>query len=451
MTDFGIDSLKFFDTEGREIIMQKQYSASWEIVPADQVFSAFLRNPKGHFEMMPEDIISWNNTDDTDNVDIQEHRIYTLVLVGTLEDILLSNKIEFFNNSTNIPISYNAIDFDLPGFEYETVDDNGYTITTIKFTSDFFSSNSITKFSAQESNKTYRSVSSQSTIAIIVVDEPGMIYKNVRFALKDYDENQLFNYTRTSDNEDDIYETVTGTAYNDYEFNNVFDILFFSLRYKDYNARNWYYSSNKVVITVYDGQQQETVEYRISDIFRSSASSALTENLIEVRSFDLTQDSTKEFNTTKDANGKISQWTESDTTKEVYGITENIFEQVFVPNSSFDDLIELEDPFINSMTTVYYMMSYNIPTNQFPYVKYVGTYYLEKTSVDFISTATVIVVSETETTEMVDNEEKTTYSYTYPDIKDETVVSGTQVRNETYRMHFRFAENSEMKFITYDD
>ena len=47
----GLDNLKFFTGDGRQIIMQKQYSVSWEIIPCDRVFSAFIDNPSGHFEI----------------------------------------------------------------------------------------------------------------------------------------------------------------------------------------------------------------------------------------------------------------------------------------------------------------------------------------------------------------------------------------------------------------
>lgn len=55
----GIDSLRFFLGNGREIQMKKQFSASFEIIPADMISKAFYRNPEGHFELKrPEDISS---------------------------------------------------------------------------------------------------------------------------------------------------------------------------------------------------------------------------------------------------------------------------------------------------------------------------------------------------------------------------------------------------------
>ena len=55
----GIDNLRFFTGDGHEIIMQKMVSARWEIIPNDRVFSAFYKNPYGHFELSPKKDLSY--------------------------------------------------------------------------------------------------------------------------------------------------------------------------------------------------------------------------------------------------------------------------------------------------------------------------------------------------------------------------------------------------------
>ena len=55
----GIDNLRFFTGDGHEIIMQKIFSARWEIIPNDRVFSAFYKNPYGHFELSPKKDLSY--------------------------------------------------------------------------------------------------------------------------------------------------------------------------------------------------------------------------------------------------------------------------------------------------------------------------------------------------------------------------------------------------------
>ena len=65
MRSLGIDSLRFFTGDGKEILMKKQYSVTWEIIPADQVYSAFIRNPRGHFELFPDNNLNEKFDDGT--------------------------------------------------------------------------------------------------------------------------------------------------------------------------------------------------------------------------------------------------------------------------------------------------------------------------------------------------------------------------------------------------
>jgi hypothetical protein len=56
-TSLGLDNLRFFTGEGREIIMKRQFSAAWEIIPHTFVYPSFYRNPSGHFEISrPKDL-----------------------------------------------------------------------------------------------------------------------------------------------------------------------------------------------------------------------------------------------------------------------------------------------------------------------------------------------------------------------------------------------------------
>lgn len=52
-----ISSLKFFTADGYQIQTQKEYNVSWEIVPADEVYSAFISTPKGHFMKKPVNMV----------------------------------------------------------------------------------------------------------------------------------------------------------------------------------------------------------------------------------------------------------------------------------------------------------------------------------------------------------------------------------------------------------
>ena len=49
-TNSYLSNLRFFTGDGAEILMQKQYSLKWKILPAEQTVSAFYENPEGHVE-----------------------------------------------------------------------------------------------------------------------------------------------------------------------------------------------------------------------------------------------------------------------------------------------------------------------------------------------------------------------------------------------------------------
>ena len=59
----NLNSLRFYTGDGKQIIMQKQYSCQWEIVPADCIYSAFMKNPSGHLEIdQPVDLTGVTST-----------------------------------------------------------------------------------------------------------------------------------------------------------------------------------------------------------------------------------------------------------------------------------------------------------------------------------------------------------------------------------------------------
>ena len=81
-------------------------------------------------------------------------------------------------------------------------------------------------------------------------------------------------------------------------------------------------------------------------------------------------------------------------------------------------------------TVLRYVLRYNIPESQYPYVRYVGIVNQEKISANYILPETIVVVNK--------NDDE----YTYPQITD---------GQEQYRMFFRFQNESEMTFIKMSD
>lgn len=83
----------------------------------------------------------------------------------------------------------------------------------------------------------------------------------------------MYDLTKTGDN-DDVYTEIEGNDY--YMLNDVYDIIFFSYKYtKDadrYQDETVDYSSNKVLITVFDGYETVSQDYDIIDLFRMNQS-----------------------------------------------------------------------------------------------------------------------------------------------------------------------------------
>lgn len=96
-TSLGLDTLKFFTGDGKEIIMKRQFSAAWEIIPHTFVYPSFYRNPSGHFEITRPKDLSTRLTGDGSVPDGLGH--------------IISNTIEFVPNNYYI-ITATPDDFD---------------------------------------------------------------------------------------------------------------------------------------------------------------------------------------------------------------------------------------------------------------------------------------------------------------------------------------------------
>lgn len=190
----------------------------------------------------------------------------------------------------------------------------------------------------------YRQVSERSTDLSIVVDDPGQLRNTAAFLKKEYDINQLYNY-RYND-----YIDVVLSPHGDIELNNVFDILFFSLRYKDFSDTVFQEAHNRILITLFNGEETATAEYNIIDLFRTDTAHATENNLVPITSFN-------EFD---DFNTPVTTETATSISSDTFGIKSDAFTQITIAESSFDDLISELDIYEQRQTTAYYIMSYNI-------------------------------------------------------------------------------------------
>ena len=89
------------------------------------------------------------------------------------------------------------------------------------------------------------------------------------------------------------------------------------------------------------------------------------------------------------------------------------------------------DEIISQETVIRYVLEYNIPSSQYPFVRYAGIVNQDKISADFVMPQTIVIVNE-------DEDRK----YSYPSVTD---------GEDVYRLFFRFSDGSEMFFLTMED
>ena len=278
-----------------------------------------------------------------------------------------------------------------------------------------------------------------------------------------------------------------------YTIDNVYDIIFFGYKFEDAEG-NVDYRGNRLLLTVNDGTDIVTEEYNLSDIFRGTVETCKEENLIECTSFEITDngffaetaeellhietgtsliygicdgllaqvrmkeyeqydedllDSITSFisrvrakqyaysdqkilatlmSTFKKYDFETDQWN----SEQIIDIVRHATGQyVTVAKELLDYFIYAEGrQAVNHETVMRYVLQYNVPETQYPYVRYVGIVNQEKVSADFVLPETIVVVNKE------DNE------YKYPSVTD---------GNEQYRLFFRFQDDTEMFFLKMDD
>ena len=398
----GIDNLKFFTANGYQIQMQKRYSVSWEIVPADCVYNAFVRNPKGHFELEPEvDLTNAFNDEHaivvdgfttTQPIEIAADTTYTITVSGFINE----NAVVLLDSNNKIIHSFNA-----PNLKDDT---------TIKFASANYPSAKY--FTVKSINTDRCRILSQYNIATIVIDDSGIIKPTVTFYRKSCD----VDYIRQTNGN---YKEISGYDM-EYTIDKAYDIIFFAYKYGIYKKDGTLDESiiqNKIRITLLtdDGVIEE--DYDLLDFFSSAVNIASHSFMERISSWDGNSDFLEE-------DGEETY---------MYGLTNHIIKQRFLKDSSFDD--DKDDEVYKHWSTAFYLIKMNVDDRQYPYVKYIGNVTQDKTSTNFISTSTVIIVNDV-------NGDGTQYEYpVFEDVNS----------SKKYRLHFTFQKDSEMKFIISDD
>ena len=267
----GIDNLKFFTANGYQIQMQKRYSVSWEIVPADCVYNAFVRNPKGHFELEPEvDLTNAFNDEHaivvdgfttTQPIEIAADTTYTITVSGFINE----NAVVLFDSNNHIVHSFNA-----PNLKDDT---------TIKFASANYPSAKY--FTVKSINTDRCRILSQNNIATIVIDDSGIIKPTVTFYRKSCD----VDYIRQTNG---IYKEISGYDM-EYTIDKAYDIIFFAYKYGIYKKDGTLDETiiqNKIRITILtdDGVIEE--DYDLLDFFSSAANIASHSFMERISSWD---------------------------------------------------------------------------------------------------------------------------------------------------------------------
>ena len=296
----------------------------------------------------------------TSRIQIQNGKTYS-VRISNLE----RNTIVFYRNagstSGTTVHEYNQSSL-TNGYKVE-YDKNGYY--TVEFTYTFAQRMNCSYFTVTAPISDNKCVVKEISNELnIVVDEPGKIRINQKtdeheqttysheIYLKDADHHYLYDLTKTGDN-DEIYTEIEGSGY--YTLDNIYDIIFFSYKYtKDadgYFNEEVNYSSNKILITVFDGYETVSQEYEILDLFRINPS--INRNNYE----GLVRQNTYKFNEDFLVDNTVEDCIED---KSQFGVTSELFSQTALKNSTFEE-IATENEFGNIQTSALYLMKYNIP------------------------------------------------------------------------------------------
>ena len=273
----GIDSLRFFLGNGREIQMKKQFSASFEIIPADMISKAFYKNPEGHFELRrPEDISSQVTNV---SVDWKQSPFYE-VFPGMLYVLKVSGA-----ENTDVLKTYGGIN-DLTVIQRVTVttDDeveirlvvtsgnsvkilsgDGYVIQT-----DDTEIEEVTSFKYFIPGSADFKLTRQSMTAVISIDNPGTIAPKVTFNRNQGTVDFVRSFEKVSSNDagvviddTDPWKAISGTSLT-YTIDNVFDIIFFAYKTIDDDG-NEHVVSNQLRLTLTDNDETVTEEYALED------------------------------------------------------------------------------------------------------------------------------------------------------------------------------------------
>lgn len=193
-----INSLKFFTADGHQIQMQKEYNVSWEIIPADEVYGAFIKNPKGHFMQKPVNMFIdvFNETSyDVNNGQCYQFKNNEYILESDdMENYIISKTVKLQNSTEYAAVL--DMQMDCPAI---LILDKGYNIIGHYNGKSSYASLHEYHFTYSDILKDYPkaghirlqtrktgeySLFTTSNYVDVIIDEPGLINPNVDFYRK---------------------------------------------------------------------------------------------------------------------------------------------------------------------------------------------------------------------------------------------------------------------------
>lgn len=288
----GIDDLRFFTGEGKEILMNKQYSARWEILPADYVYSSFIKNPQGHFELpLPADLTDlWESAgaDEiaggyirTESIKLQPNRRYEITVSG-----MSGKQVILFTSDTGKKVGTLSAKTDNVTIKLlcnsqgllEIIESDDYEYSE-------FAWRLCKKFRVIAlADDTTKNITEYVNTVDIVVDEPGQIRPEVTFTRSAHDADYIFDYRLVDSMNGVVQLTDKDSCYRRLDedgltvhLDNIFDIVFFG--YKTVIDDEADYETNTLLLTLNDGNEIITQEYNLLDFLLTSKDIANIENL----------------------------------------------------------------------------------------------------------------------------------------------------------------------------
>lgn len=426
-----IGNLVFFDKNGVELQMQKDYAISWEIVPCDLMSNVIISNPKGHFILNQKNEVEIIVDDGGQFVTNEQNVLETTYNTqGSYTCVI--------NDNDEISKTYNDT---TKQFDYDLESDDIYEDVTISGLKDilFFNKGYVKK----KLNRFYNPLDKYSTE--YTYSDERHFYNKVIITFSTYDEKQSqefplyqifdedeFVADATSDTREVHFGLSENEKYTIYKLSNdnfngesslrlmmnplIEEPKTYSVEFKnnyDYDLNIYYYSKDKSLVKDFKVSAHTTETF---DVLQDTY--IYFDKIVPLDSL-LTADNLPISLKTSELQISLNQSIETSATVQPYG----------KPNTEVDDI---PTTITDTIAIVKQLIYTNLGQHSmyYPYVKYTAVVHQDNVSVDFVAADTIIIL-----------EKDADGNYHTPNIEDDKV---------NYSLYFEFQKDSEMRFISSD-